>query len=397
MIYTAHPVWMHPPTWGEQIIERLDWKTDVLSGELGTEQRVARRLTPRRSFTASFYLQKTDRQQFEYNMAARGSQVWVIPVWHDVSTLDADAASGASVLSVDTQYREFLNSGLVILRGQSLNSWEVGIVQSKTSGSITLTDTLSAAWPKRTKVYPARLARLVFTLETAKKTDDFVEARIGFTLDQRNPYVSDIAFPTYLSSPVLEQRPDESDELSFGYERLLSIVDNDVGLPSYLDTANKTFQTIGYRWSVIGRQKAHDLRQLLSYLRGRARAMWIPTFMQDFTLDSDVASGATTLAVKNVGYTDSGARAAGKQDIRIQLADGTVLYRRITASIVSSATRETLTLSSPIATGFVAGQVVAISHMQLSRMESDSLELRHPTDSVGVTQCDARWRGPTNF
>ena len=330
-------------------------------------------------------------------MAARGSQVWVIPVWHDVSTLDADAASGASVLSVDTQYREFLNSGLVVLRGQSLNSWEVGIVQSKTSSSITLTDTLSAAWPKRTKVYPARLARLVFTLETAKKTDDFVEARVGFVLDQRNPYVSNITFPAYLSSPVLEQRPDESDELSFGYERLLSTVDNDVGLPSYLDTANKTFQTIGYRWSAVGRQEAHDLRQLLSHLRGRARAMWIPTFMQDFTLDSDVANGATTLAVKNVGYTDSGARAAGKQDIRIQLADGTVLYRRITASIVSSATRETLTLSSPIATGFVVGQVVAISHMQLSRMESDSLELRHPTDSAGVTQCDARWRGSTNF
>lgn len=397
MAYTENPVWMFPPNWGSPVSERLDWRTDVLSSESGAEQRLPRRLTPRRTLSALFYLTGPDRQQFENYIAAHGASRWAIPLWFDISTLSAPVSSGADTISVDTQDREFVVGGLVVLRGKSLNSWEIGVVESLTTSSITLVDPLENSWPKETKVYPGRVARVLFALDAEKKTDDFIQLQAKFLIDQINPYRSDIALTTYLSSPVLETRPDDSEELSFGFERMMATVDNDHGIPAYEDVADRAFQTVQYRWSIVGRQKTHQLRQFLSYLRGRARAVWVPTFMADFSIDADVANGATFVAVKNVGYTDSGALAAGREHIRIELRSGVNIHRRITASAVASATRETLTLDTPIATGFLATDVVRISFMQLSRMTEDSIELMHPTDSAGLTQCAVTWRGPTNY
>lgn len=397
MAYTAHPVWLFPPNWGSDIVEKLEWKTDVLTSETGVEQRVSRRLTPRRYFTATFLLHKSARQQAEMYLSGQGAAVWLIPIWHSVTKLTADVAAGASTITLDTRWREYAVGDLVILRGKTLNSWEVGTIQSLTDNDITFTAPLENDWTRETYVYPARLARIQFNLTADKKTDNLSELRVTFKLDQANRYVSVVSFPTFSGAPVLEQRPDDSVELSFGYERIASTMDNDTGIPTVVDMAGKTFLTTGYRWAIVGRQKAHDFRQLLTSLRGRAKALWIPTFMDDFTLTANVTAGDVALTVKNVGYTSYGARLAGHEDIRIQLADGTVYYRHISASTVVDANTETLSLSASLPTGFAVGEVRAISFMQLSRLSEDTLELRHATDIDGATECDAAWRGPVTL
>lgn len=397
MAYTAHPVWMFPPNWGSDIVEKLEWKTDVLTSETGAEQRVSRRLTPRRYFTATFLLHKSSRQQAEMYLSGRGAAVWLIPIWHAVTKLTSEVAAGVSTIPLDTRWREYAVGDLVILRGGTLNSWEVGTIQSMTDNDITFTAPLENAWTRETYVYPAKLARIQFNLTADKKTDNLSELRVTFKLGQANRYVSVVSFPTFSGAPVLEQRPDDSTELGFGYERIISSLDNDLGIPSVLDMAGKTFLTTGYRWAVVGRQKAHDFRQLLMSLRGSAKAMWIPTFMDDFTLTANVTAGDVALSVKNVGYTSSAARLPGHEDIRIQLANGNVYYRHISASTVFDANTETLSLSASLPDSFAVGEVRSISFMQLSRLSEDTLEIRHATDIDGATECDAAWRGPVTL
>lgn len=397
MAYTAHPVWMFPPNWGNDIMEKLEWKTDVLISETGAEQRVSRRLTPRRYLTATFLLHKAARQQAEMYLAGKGSEVWLIPLWHAVTKLTASALAGASTIALDTRWREYAVGELVILRGSSLNSWEVGTIQSLTDTDITFTAPLENAWTPETYVYPAKLARIQFNLEADKKTDNTSELRVSFKLDQANRYASQVSFPTFSGAQVLEQRPNDREDLSFGYERIISTMDNDLGVPTLLDMAGKAFVTTGYRWTIVGRQDAHSFRQLLMNLRGRAKSLWIPTFMDDFTLTANVTAGDVALSVKNVGYTASGARLPGREDIRIQLADGTVYYRHISASTVIDANTETLSLSASLPASFTIGDVKAISFMQLSRLTEDTLEIRYATDIDGATECEAAWRGPVTL
>jgi hypothetical protein len=51
------------------VTETLEWKTDVLQSPTGAEQRISRRLSPRRTFEFTTLVHDTGRQRFEYALA----------------------------------------------------------------------------------------------------------------------------------------------------------------------------------------------------------------------------------------------------------------------------------------------------------------------------------------
>lgn len=394
MPYTAYPVWMFPPNWGNYVNETLAWKTDIPNSEEGQEQRISRRLTPRRSFKATFLLTRAERQRFEMAMAGRGSYVWLIPLWHQVTKLDTQASAGTNTLSFDTRWREYVDGGNVILRGPNSATWEVGTIDAISASSLTLLGNLEATWKKGTMVYPARLARLQYSVSARKKTDTTSEVEIDFTLDASNPHASSgFTPPTYRGLGIVVDRPEDGEDLEFSYERNMLTLDNELSIPVSLDRSNRAFISAEYRWALIGRQAQENFRELLYSVRGSAGALWMPTFMSDFTLSSPASSGATTLAVENCGYTSMGVRGPGREDIRVELRDGTVFYRKILASVESSVAVETLTLDSGIPVGISPEQIVHISFMQPARLFSDTVEMQHLTDSDGLCVCKSAWRG----
>ena len=70
-----------------------------------------------------------------------------------------------------------------------------------------------------------------------------------------------------------------------------------------------------------------------------------PGWNSDLLLAAAVADSDTSLTVEWAGYALFGQLQASWRDIRIEFWDGTVLYRRITASSDNGAT-ETLTIDS---------------------------------------------------
>lgn len=385
---------MFPPNWGNYVTETLEWKTDICAGEEGDEQRISRRLTPRRGLKATFLLTGAERQRFEMSMAGRGSVVWLVPLWHHVTKLDTAANAGASSLSFDTRWREYSDGSLAILRGVNSATWEVVTVDSSTASSLALAAPLESAWKKNTMVYPARLARLEFNVSAKKKTDTAAEVEIDFTLDEINPHPSSGFAPTsYRGLPVIVDRPEDGEELEFSYERSMLTLDNDLAIPEVLDRAGKAFITTGYRWALVGRQKQYAFREMLYTIRGRAGSLWMPTFMSDFTLASAVTSGSVAIPMENCGYTAMNVRRPGREDLRFQMRDGSVFYRKVTASVVSSAAIETLTVDSGVPFNLDPAEVVCISFMQPSRLFSDFVELQHLTDSDGLCICKSSWRG----
>lgn len=398
MAYTAHPVWMFPPNWETPIVERLEWRTDILSSETGYEQRVSRRITPRRYFEAQFLIQSSDRQAFEILVATKGAQVWLIPVWQDVTRLTATASVGTDTLALDTRWREFTVGEAVIIRGQKLNSWEAGIIIAKTDTSLQLSANLEATWTRTgCYVYPAKLARINLPITARKKTDRAVDVTVPWQLEQANNHPSGTTLATFLSYGVFDTKPDDSEDMEFSYERFLSVLDNDLAIADVLDTASQGFVVQSHRWLFEGREKSNQFRQLLTYLRGRGVAVWLPTFMEDFTLVENATSGDTLITVKNVGYTAFSARRVGRQDVRVELKDGTIFHRHINSSAILDADRETLTFSVALANTFTPHQVKFISFMQLSRMTEDAVEITHPTDADGTTISQVTWRGPVIF
>lgn len=507
MPYTANPVFSAPPNWDQGVLEKLAFKTDILTSEPGVEQRIARRLTPRRTFEASFYVQKENRQYMDNFLTANSAEVMVLPLWHQVTRLTSAAAIDDTSLVFDVAFREYTSGGLVFIRGPNPWTWEVLEITAVGSTGVSLASAVEKNWPAGTIIYPARLAVLDDRTQSAKKTDQFVEYRARFTVREQNIFSSasvdgagigggplggyyttgvtgaakyssldeavaayvvayniesspnyifgitahlsdvdiyvltgslhrvshddDIAFTTGSGGvyyhpcgagmgwvagmdactllgdipaapppfpPSLDdtgsfiiQRPDDNEDLSFEQNRLMAIVDNEIGIPVRYDLAGKPFQKYTYRWAFKGRDKLHSLYALLYHLRGRQGTVLVPTFMSDFTIAQNISGSALT--VKNVGYTDFGVLALGKDTLRIELRDGTVYYRIITGSEVTG-DEEILALNTSLP-DIVKEKVLQISYCYPCRLDQDEIEINHVTDSDGLTICVSTWQEAT--
>lgn len=394
MPYTAYPVWPFPPNWADGVLERLEWKTDILQGDFEVEQRIPRRLTPRRTLEANFVAYGRSRQLLDSFLNAHSGKVFVVPLWYELSQLTAQASAGTDTLQVDTRWREFTVGELVLIKKASAEvAWEVGTVESLTDSSITLVGNLEGTWPANSLVYPARKARLVETnFKAQKKTDRAFLFRAQIQIQQANPH--DAFFYTeddYRGWSIYTTRPDESEDLTLEYLRILHTLDNELGIPSVIDPSGQGAEIAAYRWAFRGAQKAYELRKLLHYLCGRKRGIWVPTFMQDMELSSPLTAFSNIVQIKNIKYAVNDARREGRKDIYIALQGGQVLTRRIVAAVETSAEVETLSLDAPVFYDVPINEVQYISFLAPRRLAQDTVELDHRADIEGLTVCNVQW------
>lgn len=393
MAYTANPVWTFLPNWDNGILERLEWKTDVLTSESADEQRLSRRLTPRRTLEARFLVDSKKRQELEVFLATKLASRMVIPLWYEVTRLTAASAAGTNVISLDTRWREYPIGGLVYLYHPRTHIWEVHTISGKTDTSLTLISNLDNDWPSGVNVYPGKLARVTEKSQASKKTDRTLEMSAEFRLVESNPY-SSLWLPKhdYRGSSMVEVPPDDSEDLTHDLQRMLSIVDNELGSPNVVDVPQRGFKNYAYRWAFAGAEKAEEFRRMLYYLGGRRRPIWVPTFMDDLQIVSPITAFDSTLQVANVGYTRANALRPGTRDIRIALRDKYILYRRILSFIESSTAIETLTLDAPIFFDLALADISYTSFMMSSRLDQDTVEIDHRADAEGLTVCTVIWR-----
>ena len=188
----------------------------------------------------------------------------------------------------------------------------------------------------------------------------------------------------YRGFPVFDARPDESEDLTGTFERMLLELDNVSGIPSVLDTADAAFATQAHRWVLDGVTQRSDFRSLLYTLRGRQVAVWLPTHSDDVHLAATVTAVTLTVPIENIGYTRFALGQGGRQDIRIELRNGSVLYRHITNAIEIDASTEQLSIDTALGVVVTPADIRRISFMMLARSDSDTTEIHHVTDVQGV-------------
>lgn len=379
------------PDWSEPVKETLAWLTDVLASTTGAEQRRALRIAPRRSFEAQVIAEGRERAAFDLALAGWGAKQWALPIWHDVQWLAAPLAAGAVAISCVAAGRDFVEGGLAMLRGDDALITEAVEISKITAAGLELKRATQRAWPVSTRLYPVRSARLAEQPEMARKTDRLIVATVSFDIVEPCDWTEAAPMETYRGLPVYTERPDESEDLTSQYERLLATLDNTTGLPAVTDTAGKGFPVRGHRWVLQGVDEHSAQRGLLYWLRGRQRACWLPTHAEDLMLAA-TASGAT-LTVERVGYARFGVGQLGRQDIRIELADGSVLNRRILSAAEVDDDTETLVLDSDLPAAIDPADVVRISYLALMRLSDDSVEIEHVTDIEGVGRAALTFRG----
>jgi hypothetical protein len=371
------------PDWAAGLLERLEWYTDVLQAYKGQEQRRSLRLAPRQQIELAITLSGADRRHMEAVLWGKGSQLFALPLWFDAIPLTATLTAGATSIPLDPALRQFAVGDFLMLIGDVPAAAEFVAVSTITS-SIGLSTATSATWPAGTLVVPVRAARIDGGLNFPRFTGDVSSVRLRFECIDPANYTASAA-GSYRSLPVFEEQVDWSTDPSMGLERILSVFDSGTGFLVIDDVADLPIPALSCAYTLTSRAAIDTWRKRLYALRGKQGPIWVPSRAADLNVVATISSVATTIDVEWCGYTDNLFGDPNRKDIRIELANGTVLYRRITATSEISATVERLTIDSALGVTVGLGEAVLVSYITLMRLESDAAEFAYWSGDVAET------------
>ncbi|WP_347253452.1 hypothetical protein [Leminorella grimontii] len=387
---TAHLPWLAAPDWADGITETLEWKTDILQSQSGAEQRIARRLSPRRLFEFSYVAASQERATFENALARAGAMRWLMPIWQDIAWLNAPLPVGASFIPLATNGRDYQAGTSVLL--QSTQSWlaeyEVATVAAVSDAGLTLTAPLARAWATGTAIYPLYAAELTDPPTIARRSSSVIRAQVRFRLVGGHDSPEQAPGTMYRGHPVLEHDAEWIDDLSAEYSRMLLELDNSTGIPFRTDTAQQAFIVLQHTWVAAGRGTQGQLRALFYYLRGCQRPLWMQGPASDLEPVSD--ANGNHLDVQFTGLSTYGLT-SGRRDIAITLTDGSRVYRRIINVSRLSNDVERLSLDGS-ALHIPLSQITNLSFMGLFRLNADAVQWEHLTDADGVATVSAQFR-----
>lgn len=380
------------PDWAQGITETLEWMTSVTESPQAVEQRMGLRVSPRQKFEISYVLFGPKRTYFDSLTMAGGGSPLYLPLWHDRGLLDTDISAGASALNIDTQYTEFQNCRFLVLMRNEF-TYELAEIDAYTDSTITLKSPLLNSWEKRgTKVYPVKQVRVEQQPSGDRHADKASRFRMRFISMEPNKSNAVATLGTFLGNHVLQDEPNEENSLAYNYNRKMFLFDQQTGLQQISDVAPFLLQT--HAWFAKGRERAWRLRGLLYALQGKRVPIWIPSFYADFELIANVDSAATVLDVKRCGYTDTGGPFKNREYILIHMRNGTRLYRKVTSAAIVGAEglSERLTIDTSSGVDLTPDNVLRISFVSFSRLDQDTIELIHHSDSKGLTTSNLVWR-----
>lgn len=386
--------WSWLPDWSRSLVERLEWKTDILPRADGTEQRISVRNGARRGYEFTAAAEGPARQFLEAALWGWGSRVWALPLFHDTTYLAAALPAGSSTIVAPAAGRDFHDSGLAVLLGDGPRDYEVVEIADAGAAHVTLARPTVRDWPTGTRFIPARTARLAEQVKLQRfRGDANRPALLRFELLEPWDGVPATG-PTYRGHLVLERAPNWARGLDLDLQRSLAQLDALTGPWSTEDTTGHPTPAQTHGWTFPDRAASAEHRARLAALRGRQGAIWVPTWAQDLTLAGTVAEDAPAITVGWCGYTLFTAMDPNRRDLRISLRDGTVLYRRIDGATVEGADTERLVLDAPLGVEVHPQDVEAISFMALCRQQADAAEFAHWT--ADTAESSTTWQGFTH-
>ena len=387
MIDLSLPVWSLPIDWKDGLTETLEFLTTVGESASAIEQRRGLRLTPRQYFEYSYVLKGPERTYFDLlTMRSAGSPCY-LPLWHDVEVLQFEFPAGSTSIGVNTTYTEFMNCDALFIG--STHDYEVCEVVGRADTLVTLAAGLVNTWPKGTRVAPMKRVRLDQQPSTTRHTELVHTARVKFCSLESNRTDAESPLNMFGLQYVLETDPNEVNDLSYTYERMMSTLDNTTGIPVMSDVTGRVLQQ--FSWWCKGRQTTHQLRGLFYALDGRRVPIWVPTIYSDFEPVDPIYDGALAINVKRNGFTALGGPGPQREYILIHKQDGTRYYRKITNSVIlGDGTTERIFIDEAMPEDI--NQLRRISFLVLSRLDGDTVELLHHTATRGMTTVTAVFR-----
>lgn len=175
--------WLPPPDWSEPLEERRRYRTDVLVGLDGNEQRRRLRARPRLSLSyRSQWMEPHEAVRLARALEAVGAAWITLPWWPDTALVSVNLAPGAVTVPCDTGGRGFVVGTETALLFRSSSLSRTLTVEGIATGELTV-EPVPEAWPAGSEVVPLRRGRLLDAPQIAYLTDETASLQLTFEAD----------------------------------------------------------------------------------------------------------------------------------------------------------------------------------------------------------------------
>lgn len=385
--------WVWEANWEQPVVESASWTTDVIEAESGSEQRRQLQGGARITWEFQFNIRQEQRRLFENVLYAWGARIWALPIWQDLQHLNVAVSDGADVIPAETDGYDFREDGLAILIGPGGRYESIEVAEISPT-QLTIHRPLASAWPRGTRLYPARSARLLDPRSFTRPHRNYAlgVARFKSVEEINVPELTDEH--VYRGYPVMGVDPNWREAPEIDYQRKLIEREFGTGRDDVRDVAQIPLPVSSWRWTAPDREACVYMKRWLWTRRGRQRALWVPTFAEDLVLVSTVSPSSSLLVVQACGLVTFAQGNVHRRDVRIKLIDGTVFYRRVSDFVTIDENLERVTINAPLNREVTPQQVEAISWLLLMRMDSDTPEIAWY--SAGVAETTLIMKAPRN-
>lgn len=356
------------------IKESLEWKTQLMVSNNGTEQRIRLRSAPRQSIDADAPVSYGDMALAENMLYGWRAKYWGVPMWMEAQKVTTVAAGATSVV-VDTTASDYRVGSFIVLwcNTRQNSAFEIDAIFPGYVTLVTPTDQeYIAPW-----VMPLRYGR--FTGTPGRDTNGY-NASLDFKFEmQDNIDLAPVAPAQYLSNDIYYDPIFMSGQkLKDSYNTRLDIVDYGTAAQAAMYAPWLRSQiTRPCSVTLQGLAAIWNFRKWLHRRAGRLRPFWQPTFENNLWVEQ-TGTILGSLRVKNDMYREM---ATDRSHIAIQKTDDTWLPRRVLATAVDADPDYTvLTLDSNL--NIQPSQIRMVCFLGLKRLDADRVELQWTNNRV---------------
>lgn len=367
-----------------EIIEVLEWNTNVLTSRAG-EQRIALRALPRDILTLTHRVDALGLAKASELARAGFASQWLLPMWHMAQRPTADLVQGSAEIHVPTGLAAFDTPSIgapsfaaIAVDGCAGVQVEISAIEpDKLILAAPMTGLLPAPTVKtnRVAVMPKRAAQIAAPIEITRRRQNDATITATFLL-QATTDLPAPDLPTYQGAMVQTNPSLTRSPLSSTLKQAVEYIDNGFGQVS-IEPLRDLFErgeTITLKAKTPSER--HDLRRWLFALRGRQTPFWLPTWGGELQLRTTMTASTTLMRIAPIADLSA---YAGRH-IMTETSGG-LKFRKINSAVQDGANHR-LTLSSSL--GIPLPIWAKVHFLTMVRADADRIEVRHGTAGCEV-------------
>lgn len=370
------------------IVETLEWKTNVLDNYDGSENRIALRPRPRRTFGMSFLLaDDADRKKLYDKLFKTAALTVIAPSYQYQSRVKVPTAIGDNKLYTNVR-RADLRIGENVLIATKDGQFFLYEVEGVFADHVTITTAFSQELPKGSIVcgaFPGRFPNKTSLQMLARSGQCSISVTLINNRDEVAWPGNGVAVPTFNGKPLLARNPLADSQTPEAFDVGLEVIDNETGKPSYFSAWAQPFIEGPRQYLIQSLFNQDDLefwRNFFEAVRGSQKTFYTPTYREDLVQKDGTAFLINEITVEGTEYATQFDGLAPYAQLQIESSAGTFEVAVDNAENLGDSTK--IHFVTPIDGDLTDVEVTRISYLMLCRLGSDIVKLTHTTDHTIV-------------